>query len=430
VVDLLAARRRKQQCTVNRTGNTAKRGRALGAVGLLLVGLWWCSPPATAQGNPGQAGAHVDTGMLLKRNRQFAAAIEEFRAALRLDPGSADAHWGLAWCYVSVGKEEEAVAAFQAVIRLAPGAGNALEAARAIERLRLQRPDLEVPPGPPQTFVIALSLVTGNNADLWMADSEGALRHRLTSHPATDSQPAFAPDGRRLVFVSDRAGNRDLWILDTLGSSPHPLTTNPAADYSPTWSPRGNQIIFVSERSGAPELWAIDPDTGVETPLGVTSSGDLEPAWSPRGDWVAFISDQDGPAKVFLLDPVSSQPRKLLANTVPERHPVWAPQADYLYFTWSLEGNSQICRALPDGEGLEAVQPTPDNDRLWALSPEGAWLLLSSDRTGKPQLYLMARQGRQVKMIGTGSYEVLAAAASPWIDETVAHSWWTAGESP
>ena len=395
----------------------------------LLLGAWLLAlapVPVHAQGAPEQVRQLVQAGLTLKRDRKFAAAAEQFRAAARLDPGAGEAHWGLAWCYVSLGKDEAAVAAFQNVIRLAPNSDQGVEAARAIERLRLRRPGLGGAPAAPQTYLLVVVLEQEGRTALWLADAQGSSRGCLTTEAANETQPSFASDGRRLVFVSDRTGNRDLWLRELGAGPPRPLTTDTAADYSPAWSPRGEEIVFVSEREGSPALWLTNVATAESRPLGLTSSTDPEPAWSPRGDLLALVSDRDGQSKLCLWDPLTGELRKLLATTVPEQHPVWDAQGAYLYFTWNLEGHSQTCRVRPTGEGLEAVAPTPDNDRLWAVSPNDAWRLVSSDRSGQPRLYLREPAGPLVRPVTTAAGTVVAAAFSPWMPESVAAEWFAA----
>lgn len=395
----------------------------LGGLLLLVAFPVWGQRDSRAEG-------YYQTGLSLKREGKLASAVDQFRQAIKLDPQYADAYWGLAWCLVGLGKDEAAIEAFRWVIRLAPETDNAVEAAKAVERIRLRRPGLDHTAPEPQTFLIALCMVREGNSDIYLADAEGVVRRRLTTELCADTQPAFSGDAHQIVFVSDRSGNQDLWAIKADGTGLRQLTTDPAPDYSPTWSPRGTEIVFVSERSGHPELWSLNLTTGEQRSLGQASGQDLAPAWSPSGDTLAFVSDREGTGKIYLWDPATRTARRLLSNTIAEYRPVWAPDGQFLYFSWSLEGNWQVCRVRPSGEGLEAVAPTPDNEQVWGASPDGNWLLVSSDRTGQSRLYLRSQQTGEVKAVGQANLEVLGGAVSPALPRAVAEILLTVQPNP
>jgi Tol biopolymer transport system component len=362
--------------------------------------------------------AFVEAGLGLKKAQKFPEALAQFQAALKLDADCADAYWGEGWCYVSLGNDDAAIEAFRFVIRLAPETANGVEAAKAIERIRLRR-GLPAPAPEAQTFLIALSVVRDGKSSLYVTDPQGVLWRRLTSEPGTDTQPCFSGDAHQIVFVSDSSGTKELWEIKADGTGLKQLTDDPAPAYSPTWSPKSNAIAFVSERSGKPALYQLDAVTGETTALEQTSGHDLTPAWSPSGNSLAFVSDREGVGKIYVWDAATRVAHKLLANTIPESQPVWSPDGQFIYFTWKLEGTQQICRVHPDGSGLEAVAPSPDNQRLWGLAPSGD-LLLSSDRTGSPRLYLRSAKDEQVQPVGQDNLEVVAAAVSPGLPASVA----------
>lgn len=85
-------------------------------------------------------------------------------------------------------------------------------------------------------------------AHLWLVPADGhAPARQLTRGPAADSDPAWHPDGRRLVFVRTAPPARpQLHLLDLAGGEPEPLTHLPNGATAPRWSPDGTQLLFSS----------------------------------------------------------------------------------------------------------------------------------------------------------------------------------------
>ena len=111
-----------------------------------------------------------------------------------------------------------------------------------------------------KTIVFELS------GDLYTMPVTGGNATRITSGPAFDSQPRWSPDGKHLVFLSDRSGAENVWLCDPDGSHSKALTKGTNNLYaSPEWTPDGNYIV-VSRTSGVLgsvyELWLIHKDGG------------------------------------------------------------------------------------------------------------------------------------------------------------------------
>lgn len=90
--------------------------------------------------------------------------------------------------------------------------------------------------------------------DLWLLELEGggtagaaAAPRRLTQHPASDSAPRWAPDGRGLYFLSSRGGSSQVWYLSLTGGEPQPVTDLPLAVGSFEVSPRGDRLAVSME---------------------------------------------------------------------------------------------------------------------------------------------------------------------------------------
>src|SRR6266511_3695433 len=102
--------------------------------------------------------------------------------------------------------------------------------------------------------------------DLYTLPVGGGTATRITSGPGFDSQPRWSPDGKRIVFLSDRGGAENVWLCDPDGSHPKALTKGATNLYaSPDWTLDGNYIV-VSRTSGflgsTYELWLIHKDGG------------------------------------------------------------------------------------------------------------------------------------------------------------------------
>jgi dipeptidyl aminopeptidase/acylaminoacyl peptidase len=112
------------------------------------------------------------------------------------------------------------------------------------------------------------------------------------------ADPQISPDGRWIVFVqttiTDPAANQsqsNLWLARTDGSEPpRQLTTTDKKDRHPRWSPDGKWILFESNRSGSNQLWIISVDGGEAKQITKIASEAGTAIWSRDGRHIAFVS--------------------------------------------------------------------------------------------------------------------------------------------
>src|SRR5260370_5136920 len=84
---------------------------------------------------------------------------------------------------------------------------------------------------------------------LWRVPFKGGRPEQFTSAKSNDTRPRFSPDGRTLLFVSDRSGKPQVWLMPIQGGEPRPLTDPPNGPRAAEWAPAGKGVRPLS-RSG------------------------------------------------------------------------------------------------------------------------------------------------------------------------------------
>jgi len=186
---------------------------------------------------------------------------------------------------------------------------------------------------------------TGENWDIWTANSDGSEPKQLTADAFIDQQPSVSGDGRYVVFQSNRSGNRNIWRLDIDGSNPKQLTEGVAEDSGPVCSPDGKSVVFTSGRSGKLAIWKVGIDGG--QPVQLTDRVSQFPSISPDGKVIAYYYNDEqannqpklavipfeGGASVKTID---------LSRTVQPIGLAWMPDGQSIAYLASQSGNLNV----------------------------------------------------------------------------------------
>jgi len=128
--------------------------------------------------------------------------------------------------------------------------------------------------------------------DLWMVPAAGGDARRITAHPANEHHPVWSRDGRLIAFSSDRHGNPDIFFMPSDASAaPTRLTFASVTDIPYDFTPDGKAVLFSSNRAMGirwmPQLWRV-PLTG-GTPSMVQDAFAEQAAYSPDGKTLAMV---------------------------------------------------------------------------------------------------------------------------------------------
>src|SRR5262245_36774639 len=258
-----------------------------------------------------------------------------------------------------------------------------------------EAPRSAAPPAAPSTpaateRIVYSSLRPGNWDIYYFAKGEKTPR-RLTNHPGLDYDAALSPDGRWVVFTSERRGNPDLYAIDLqglqAGAFPEPklLIDSPAMEDQATYSPDGRMLAFVSTAGGNADVYTIAFAPSTPQPLSAAKNlsndpgGDFRPDYSPDGTKIAFSSDRDTPAyghpsfpftrqregDLYVMDAGGGNARRLAPAADWDGSPEWSSDGRTIYFY------SARPRELP-GPPTSPILGQEGGFRIWAIDADGS----------------------------------------------------------
>ncbi len=208
---------------------------------------------------------------------------------------------------------------------------------------------------------------------------------QLTFDPANDVDPSWSPDGRSIVFASDRGRAPEdyaIWRMDIEAGEASAVDVT-SGGRQPDWSPDGSTIVF-----GAGNIFTVPADGGEPTPLTEPPSGvSWDPRYSPDGTEIVFWRDSEV-WKMTAAGELVGPPGVPLATAGEWQHqPEWSPDGERIYFV-SVDprpGGFGIY-TVDASTGEPATRVTPDEEFFEhyehpAVSPDGRTLAFLSAGT-------------------------------------------------
>jgi len=202
-----------------------------------------------------------------------------------------------------------------------------------VRRIRVPLNGLTTPSWSPDGKRLVFTGYDGGLSDLFIVNADGSDLHRLTNDKYADLEPSWSPDGKTIAFVTDRSPATDfealkfgklriaLLHLDN-GSIDILRNMDQGKNINPAWAPDGRSLAFVSDRNGISNIFLYELSDGkiyqlTDVFTGVSGITALSPclSWAHEADRLAFAYYEDGEYNVYAVD----NPRSL------KRQPYQAP---------------------------------------------------------------------------------------------------------
>lgn len=227
--------------------------------------------------------------------------------------------------------------------------------------------------------------------EVFVIPAGGGVERRLTTSPSYDGLARWTPDGRRIVFSSDRTGKAQLWEIDADGGGLHRLRPNTANESQADVSPDGRRLAFLSDLGGFDCLMTQDLRTGAEREL-VRHGRDTifgNPHWSPDGRLITYSSNHSVGHQIYTVDATSGQERRISGLTRGGCEPRFSRDGRKIVYVsrGHMWPTSQLVEHdLATGRERPLVSwPALNYDPVY--SPDGSEIAFASNITGQYAIY-------------------------------------------
>jgi TolB protein len=195
---------------------------------------------------------------------------------------------------------------------------------------------------PDGKYILFYSNRDGNN-EIYRMDADGKNQINISNHPSNDYLPCWSPNGKQVLFTSDRDNkNREIYVMNTDGSNLIRLTNNDLFEEVPTWSKDGKKILFTRQlvemvdtlKVTNGEIFIMDKNGLNEKQLTFKPGYDSGAKFSPDGKQIAFYGPtEDKNYELYIMNSDGTNIVNLTNDVLEDYSPDWSPDGNWIAYS-------------------------------------------------------------------------------------------------
>ncbi|AQZ36260.1 Tol-Pal system beta propeller repeat protein TolB [Pseudomonas sp. LPH1] len=223
------------------------------------------------------------------------------------------------------------------------------DGARAVTLLQSREPILS-PSFAPDGRRIAYVSFEQRRPRIFVQHIDTGRREQITNFEGLNGAPAWSPDGNRLAFVLSRDGNPEIYVMDMGSRQMRRITNHYAIDTEPFWGKDGQTLYFTSDRAGKPQIYKTNINSGAVERVTFVGNYNANPKLSADEKTLVMIHRQDG----FTVFKVAAQDLetnrlRILSDTSLDESPTVAPNGTMLIYATRQQGRGVLMLASTNG---------------------------------------------------------------------------------